>query len=536
MIKVFIFLLSIIIGGNVGLADQKSVNSVVKETVGDQTPRESKTKSSEDLASEFLKRHGLTKGDNGDIFIAVGTAYMKAKRVKRKKFHTERRLLVNEASLNAKKDFIEFIRTDMSAEDIIVQPETPFDTKFDNLVTETQEKVEEAYYAYLDALEKVDEASAAKLEDVSYEILAKEGIMAAIKKVNPDLDMVAVEAKIAKKNAALAEELKSARESLAQTQNNLDNVKAELKKIKGSLLKENTSIVETLSQMNVVGLFPIANFESWDGEKYATTIVCIWSTNEEVRARAMMSGEKIDFEPSDISIVDYLENQDWSSAQGMRKIVDNKGNFWLLSISSAIVKGASGSQMNRTKGFAQLNAKKQLAFALFSDAKSKEKAKEKMQEIAGKDEGDIETQTATSFSKDLRQSVENLQIQGMSEKWSKELIHPISGQKIYVSIMGISHKSVAKAKLMEVSQAKTTRAVIKANQKSKGVKAGIEKAIDEQKKDKSAYNEGVKKGYTDAKKTETVTTPSSSKSESLTSGKTKKGGFSGGGVTSGAFK
>ena len=64
MIKVFIFLLSMIIGGNVGLADQKTVNSVVKETVGDQTPRESKTKSSEDLASEFLKRHGLTKGDN----------------------------------------------------------------------------------------------------------------------------------------------------------------------------------------------------------------------------------------------------------------------------------------------------------------------------------------------------------------------------------------------------------------------------------------------------------------------------------------
>jgi multidrug resistance efflux pump len=190
---------------------------------------------------------------------------MKAKRVKRKKFHADRRLLVNEASLNAKKDFIEFIRTDMSAEDIIVQPETPFDTKFDNLVTETQEKVEEAYPASLPAPAKVHEATAAKLEDVSYEILAKEGIMAAIKKVNPDLDMAAVEAKIAKKNADLAAELKSARESLAQTQSNLDNIKAELKRIKGSLLKENISVVETLSQMNVVGLFPIANFESWDG-------------------------------------------------------------------------------------------------------------------------------------------------------------------------------------------------------------------------------------------------------------------------------
>jgi hypothetical protein len=537
MFKVFVFLLSLIIGNNISFAEEKTVNSVVKATVDDQTPRESKTKSSEDLASEFLKRHDLTKGDNGDLFIAVGTAYVKAKRPKRKSFQVKRRLLVSEASLNAKKDFIEFIRTDMSAEDIIVQPETPFDTKFDNLVTETQEKVEEAYYTYIDALAKVDEASAAKLEDVSYEILAKEGIMAAIKKVNPDLDMAAVEAKIAKKNAQLAEELKSARTSLVETQTNLDSVKAELKKIKGSLLKENTSVVETLSQMNVVGLFPIANFESWDGEQYSTTIICIWSTKEEKRARAMMSGEKIDFEPTEVSIVDFLENQDWSSAQGMRKIVDNRGNFWLLSISSAIVKGASGSQMNKTKGLAQLNAKKQLAYALFSDAKSKEKAMEKMQEIAGKGgEGDVETQTATSFSKELRQSVENLQIQGMSEKWSKQLIHPISGQKIYVSVVGISHKSVAKAKLMEISQARATRAVIRANQKSKGVKAGIEKAIDEQKKDKSAYNEGVKKGYTDAKKTETVTTTSPSKSESLTSGKTKKGGFSGGGVTSGAFK
>ena len=541
MLKVFIIFLSLVLGmSNASFAEEKSVNSVVEETVNDNTPRESKVKSSEDLASEFLKKYGLTKGDNGDIFIAVGTAYLKTKRPKRKSFQAKRRLLVSEASLNAKKDFIEFIRTDMSAEDIIVQPETPFDTKFDNLVAETQEKVEDAYYAYVDALAKVDKASAAKLEDVSYEILAKEGIMAAIKKVNPDLDMAAVEAKIANKNAELAAELKSARESLAQTQSNLDNIKAELKRIKGSLLKENTSVVETLSQMNVVGLFPIANFESWDGEQYSTTIICIWSTEEEKRARAFMSGQKVDFEPSNISIIDFLENQDWSSAQGMRKVVDNKGNFWLLSISSAAVKGSSGSQMNKTKGLAQLNAKKQLAFAIYSDAKSKEKAKEKMQEIAGKNEDDVETQTATSFSKDLRQSVENLQLQGMSEKWAKQLKHPISGQKIYVSIVGISHKSVAKARLMEISQAKATRAVIKSNQKSKGVKAGIEKAIKEQKNDKSSFNEGVKKGYSGAKSDSSSNSSASEASQTSsgnsTSGKAKKGGFSGGGVTSGAFK
>ena len=85
MLKVFIIFLSLVLGMiNASFAVEKSVNSVVEETVNDDTPRESKVKSSEDLASEFLKKHGLTKGDNGDIFIAVGTAYLKTKRPKRR--------------------------------------------------------------------------------------------------------------------------------------------------------------------------------------------------------------------------------------------------------------------------------------------------------------------------------------------------------------------------------------------------------------------------------------------------------------------
>ncbi len=186
-------------------------------------------------------------------------------------------------------------------------------------------------------------------------------------------------------------------------------------------MKENTSVVETLSQMNVVGLFPIANFESWNGKQYQTTIICVWSTKEEKRARAIFAGKNIPFEPSELSLNDYLENQDWSSSQGMRKFIDNRGNSWLLSISSAMIKGSSGSAMNRTKGLAQSNAKTVSLF-IYSDAKSKEKAKEKMQELAGKDENTVDVQTASNFSKELSQSFENLQIQGMSEKFDTQLL------------------------------------------------------------------------------------------------------------------
>ena len=75
---------------------------------------------------------GLIMPNNGDIFIAVGTAYVGVKKI-RKNFQTKRRLLVSEALVNAKKDFIEFVRTDMSAKDVIIQPETPFTTEFDEV-------------------------------------------------------------------------------------------------------------------------------------------------------------------------------------------------------------------------------------------------------------------------------------------------------------------------------------------------------------------------------------------------------------------
>ena len=533
MIKFFTYILFFALSSNMAFSESKTINTIIKQTIENKSPRLSKTKSSAILAKDFLKSVGLNKGDNGDIFIAVGTAYIEHKKF-RKGFQLKRRLLVSEALLNAKQDFIEFVRTKMSAKDVITQPETPFTTEFDELVENTEMQVMDAFDNYVAALAKVDASSAKKIENIEYEIIAKEGIIAAIKKELPDLDTKTIQKKVAKADAKIAKELNDARAELNKSEQALNKVKAELKKIKGKLLKENTSVVETLSQMNVVGLFPIANFESWDGDQYQTTIICVWSTKEEKRARAIFAGIDMQFEASELSLNDYLENQDWTTSQGMRKFIDNKGNFWLLSISSAMVKGSSGSAMNRTKGLAQTNAKKQLVYSLYADAKSKEKAKEKMQELAGKDENTVDVQTASNFSKELSQSFENLQIQGMSDKFDTQVTHPISGQKIYLSIFGISSKSVIKAKSMELSQARATMFMDRTNQKSKGVKAGINRAINDNKKDPTSFNQGLKKGYSKAnEKPEAINDNNSSVKSSS---KPTKGGFQGGGTNSSAFK
>ena len=533
MIKFFTYILFFALSSNMAFSESKTINTIIKQTIENNSPRLSKTKSSARLAKDFLKSVGLNKGDNGDIFIAVGTAYIEHKKF-RKGFQLKRRLLVSEALLNAKQDFIEFMRTKMSAKDVITQPETPFTTEFDELVESTEMQVMDAFDNYVSALAKVDAASAQKIENIEYALIAKEGIIGAIKKELPDLDTGAIRKKVEKADAKIAKDLSDARIELNKSEQALNKVKAELKKIKGKLLKENTSVVETISEMNVVGLFPIANFESWDGNQYQTTIICIWSTKEEKRARAIFAGKNFKVEPSNLSLNDYLERQDWSSAQGMRKFTDNEGNFWLLSISSAMIKGSSGSAMNRTIGLAQNNAKKQLVYSLYSDAKSKEKAKEKMQELAGEDENTVDVQTASNFSKELIQAFQDLEIQGNSEVFDTEAIHPISGQKIYVSIYGISTESVAKAKLMELSQARATMFMDRTNQKSKGVKAGINKAIDDNKKDPTSFNQGLKQGYSKANEKPEAINDNNATGKS--SSKPTKGGFQGGGTNSSAFK
>ena len=142
--------------------------------------------------------------------------------------------------------------------------------------------------------------------------------------------------------------------------------------------------------------------------------------------------------------------------------------------------------------------------------------------------------SSSNFSKELSQSFKNLQVQGMSEKFDVQLNHPISGQEIYLSIYGISTKSVQKAKLMELSQARATMFMDRTNQRSKGVKAGINRAIDDNKKDPTSFNQGLKEGYSKANEKPEAINDNTASGKS--SSKPTKGGFQGGGTNSSAFK
>jgi len=282
---VLILIVSISTHSYVGAS--QTTNEVIEKTQKSEAPLYSESASSEDLAQEFLNEVGLTEGDNDGLFVAVGTAVLpEPDPASNPDFLTMRRIKASEASLEAKRQFIEFIRTTMSAEDVITLPESPFSTEFDNKMQATQDKINKAFRNYKLALRKANKAEAAKFNGIDFSVLAKEGIIATIKRINPEFDAANVERK-------LANDLAKAKADLEATENDLNNLKNELETLRGSLQQENVSSIETFSKMNVVGLVPIASFESWDGEQYATTIVSIWTTKEEERARALYSGQDV---------------------------------------------------------------------------------------------------------------------------------------------------------------------------------------------------------------------------------------------------
>ena len=83
--------------------------------------------------------------------------------------------------------------------------------KFDELVESTEMQVMDAFDNYVAALAKVDAASAQKIENIEYAIIAKEGIIGAIKIELPDLDTGAIWKKVEKADAKIAKLLDKAK-------------------------------------------------------------------------------------------------------------------------------------------------------------------------------------------------------------------------------------------------------------------------------------------------------------------------------------
>ena len=204
--------------------------------------------------------------------------------------------------------------------------------------------------------------------------------------------------------------------------------------------QENISTVRTFSSMPLVGAFQVAHFESFEDGQYEITVVLMWSVEQENRVFSLLNGKKIEMDPSTISLKSFIKNTNWASTIGGRKFVDNKGEFYLFGIGAAALKGKTSAHMKTSKGKSELYAQKELAIALKGDIEMNRLAKDKMQEIINKD-GSVENVTSSSFAETISQKLEGLKIKGASKRYSDVVLHPLTGQKMFVTVYSLSMSS-----------------------------------------------------------------------------------------------
>jgi rubrerythrin len=258
----------------------------------------------------------------------------------------------------------------------------------------------------------------------------------------------------------------------------MDEIDAQAKALKGEIQSEMTSSVSKMAKMPLFGATVIAQAESWneDDERYEVAVLVCWSNTLHRAARAIATGEDFRVKPrkNKGNVNEWLKKQDLAVMSGPRQYLDKDGKRWFLGISARALPKAS-SQRRKAKSLTEMFASQMAVFCVYADLASQKTASQMMQtRNAGKMDS---TQVAESMAETLTQQFKNKTVRGLVKLMSKEMVHPISGETIYISIYGINPTFAKQAQALE---AKNYATAVQSNlyqSEEKGRKAGLEAEV-----------------------------------------------------------
>jgi len=437
----------------------------------------------ENQANIYLEKNRLYQGWNDEkkIFIVVGQASFDSEDPSYDdSFITKRSLKTMEATLDAKAKIIEYIRSNMSVMDRALTPGTDLSEKFREKIDKMERKMEAQRRQVAKLLEGVDKNEAEVLRGATFGDRLNSLMDAAIEKLDSKYSTEKIEEKKMKK-------YEKAKESYQQALVTYKELEKKLEATTGTVKEKLHSKAETFSKMPLFGAVTVAQFESWNeaDEQYQVTLIVLWSSKMERIARAFISGEDLKISPGKMSLREWIKSQNWVTATGGRRFRDNNGTVHFIGIAASPV-GKSSSSEKKARGVSEMNAKKEVAMAIFADVESYKMAEQMMEtRSTGITDNSV---AAESFTRGLQQKIENRQIHGLQQLYGKKLIHPISQQKIYVTVYGVSSESVKQALLMQERNYLTRILDVKHQQKLKGVTDVYKSKVAESLKDKTEYN------------------------------------------------
>lgn len=414
-------------------------------------------------------------------------------------FANIRQSLLVQAQLQAKASIIEGFLTTASASNILSIPGTSIEMQVKaekqayQDMQESAKKALDQSKATLQSLSgSLDQAVLDEIAGIGYNDRAKALFDGAIRKLDKDYSTE----KLGEEQAKKIDRLKKAVQAAGDRQQRAELAKAELDQAVaeavGVVKQKVTSGIETLSQMPLFGAVTLEQAESYDDlDGYLeVAVVVAWSPGLELEARSILLGEsELKPRPTKKSLNEWIDNLDLSVSVGSRRYLPSNGSINFVGIAAARYNPRDRTTMSFALKKAELMAKQQAILSLFGDVESAKKMNTETVLKMGKG-GKSTTDSYESLSTTISESVENLQVSGLSIIHKEKVVHPATGHSMYVAVASINSDLAAKSFKLQADSYATLKEINESQSYRKGEVEGMKAAAAAAKNDPAARAAG----------------------------------------------
>ena len=230
----------------------------------------------------------------------------------------------------------------------------------------------------------------------------------------------------------------------------------------------------------VFGATILNQAEHFENGKYHIASAVAWSEGLKNGAVEFLDPNKqvrvADESKSAEYMVDWLSKQDLGTMCGPRQVITPDGERHFLGISAREVGDNSEASATNIRS-AQLYAIQALLFSLYSDVTFQDAARNAMKLItAGGVNGITQGEVMETLQRDISLKA-NKVLRGLDEIYGEEVVHPITGRKMYVSVYEMSASKAARAKQFSTEIAALRAKVVKADSAERAYNQGLRDAI-----------------------------------------------------------
>ncbi len=420
------------------------VQALEEAQEGEPAPAEAESPTASDVLQKLMEKKGWNEGwdnEKGRIIVVQSADFnIKDPKKEPEKLFLLREAAVKRAVLQAKAQIIEMINTQMSASEKFDMPGTDVNKELDAESEKVQQAMAEQQALMASLLEKTDKAEADMLRGTTFGQRLDDALAATIKKLDAEYDA-------GKHDAAAKARYEEMKKKYEAASKEFTALKEKAEKLQANLQSRQESAVATMAKMPLYGTAVMLQTESWDDESgmYEVAVMLTWSKALERSARAIVTGEDYRCKPGKSSVHTWLAKQNLATLLGPRQFVDDKGDRWFLAATARpMSKKWPSSKRTKMKGLSEMFAKQMAAFCVYGDVESYKKAQQIVEE-RGDGENESEYMTAESMAQNLSSTFKNKTVRGLQKLKSAEVVHPVTGDRVFVAVYGLNSSAAAAA-------------------------------------------------------------------------------------------